>query len=142
MHRWEAWSKDSLKVISPSGKCHSLHIFESHHHQRGAISDLLHDPRGLVVKLADSDTRQSEYYVYTVRLPWDKSDMTLVLGRYRTSYQSLMPAALGTDIRRYLPRTRVISYTYGQKFQNCFFFAENCSVTSTARYKPGKSSLS
>ena len=49
--------------------------------------------------------------MYTVRFPWDKSDMTLVLRRYRTSFQSLEPAALGIDIRRYLPRTRVISYT-------------------------------
>ena len=113
MHRREAWSKDSLKPIGPSGKCHSPQIFQSHHHERGATSDLLHDPRGLLVKLADRQCiRQSQYYMYTVRLPWDKSDMTLVLGRYRTSYQSLTPAAFGIDIRRYLPSTRVISYTY------------------------------
>ena len=99
----------SLKPIGPSGKCHSPQIFQSHHHERGATSDLLHDPQGLLVKLAESDTRLSEYYMYTVRLPWGKSDMTLVLGRYGTSYQSLAPAALRIDIRRYIPRTRVIS---------------------------------
>ena len=98
MHRWEAWSKDSLKVISPSGKCHSPQIFQSQHHERGAISDLLHDPRGL--RQADSDTsnRQSKYYmyIYTVRLPWDKSDMTLVLGRYRPHLISI-PRACGAQ---------------------------------------------
>ena len=34
-----------------------------------------------------------------------------VLKRYRTSYQSLAAAPPGIDIRPYLPRTRVISYT-------------------------------
>ena len=51
MHWREAWSKDSLKPIRPSGKCHSPQVFQSHHHERGATSDLLHDPRGLLVKL-------------------------------------------------------------------------------------------
>ena len=85
-HRWEPCSKDSLKHIGPSGQCHSPQVFQSHHHERGATSDLLHDPRGYLVKPADSDTGQSEHmYMYymtlcAVRLPWDKSDMTLVLG--------------------------------------------------------------
>ena len=95
-HRWEPWSKDSLKPIGPSGKCHSPQIFQSHHHDRGATSDLLHDPRGLLglVKLADGDTRQSEYYnlhVYS----------TVAMG---PSYSE------DTVPHNYLPRTRKIPY--------------------------------
>ena len=76
-----AWSKDRLKVIGPSGKCHSPQIFQSHHHERGATSDLLHDPRDLLVKLRVTLDRASTT-VYKERLPWDMSDMTFALGLY------------------------------------------------------------
>ena len=55
-----------------------------------ATSDLLHDRQGLLVKLTVTIDRVSTtIYMYTVRLPSDTSDMTLILGRYRTSCPSL-----------------------------------------------------
>ena len=38
--------------------------------------------------------------------------LPLVLETYCTSYQLLVAAPLGIDIRPYLPRTGVISFTY------------------------------
>ena len=118
------WSAAGLDVVSSTcviaasayniavaaASCHRCR-----HHDRGATSDLLHDPRGLLVKLADS-----------VSVTLDRASTTCIqyvdcygISRIWPSYSEdtvahINPSRLRRSrlIRRYLPRTRVISYTY------------------------------